>query len=154
MITKIKELIKKYKELIVYIIFGGLTTVVNLAVFTLVGMILGDDKYLVTNAIAWFAAVIFAYITNKIWVFESKSWSGKVLLKEIPSFFAARVFSFLLEEAGLFLFVDLLSFDDISINILSFEISGEFIAKIILAVVVVIVNYVLSKLVIFKKKNV
>lgn len=154
MITKIKELIKKYKELIVYIIFGGLTTVVNLAVFTLVGMILGDDKYLVTNAIAWFAAVIFAYITNKIWVFESKSWSGKVLLKEIPSFFAARVFSFLLEEAGLFLFVDLLSFDDISINILSFEISGEFIAKIILAVVVVIVNYVLSKLVIFKKKKV
>lgn len=153
MITKIKELIKKYKELIVYIIFGGLTTVVNLAVFTLVGMILGDDKYLVTNAIAWFAAVIFAYITNKIWVFESKSWSGKVLLKEIPSFFAARVFSFLLEEAGLFLFVDLLSFDDISINILSFEISGEFIAKIILAVVVVIVNYVLSKLVIFKKKK-
>ncbi|MBQ7005695.1 MAG: GtrA family protein [Clostridia bacterium] len=150
--TKIKELIIKYKELIIYVIFGGLTTVVNLVVFTLFGMLLGDEKYLITNAIAWFAAVVFAYITNKIWVFESKSWSGKVLLKEIPSFFAARVFSFVLEEAGLFLFVDILSFNEISIKILSFEIGGELIAKVILAVVVVVVNYVLSKLVIFKKK--
>jgi len=121
-------------------------------VFTLFGMLLGDERYLITNAIAWFAAVVFAYITNKIWVFESKSWSGKVLLKEIPSFFAARVFSFVLEEAGLFLFVDILSFNEISIKILSFEIGGELIAKVILAVVVVVVNYVLSKLVIFKKK--
>ncbi|MBE6772969.1 MAG: GtrA family protein [Ruminococcaceae bacterium] len=150
--TKIKELIIKYKELIIYVIFGGLTTVVNLVVFTLFGMLLGDERYLITNAIAWFAAVVFAYITNKIWVFESKSWSGKVLLKEIPSFFAARVFSFVLEEAGLFLFVDILSFNEISIKILSFEIGGELIAKVILAVVVVVVNYVLSKLVIFKKK--
>jgi len=152
MMTKIKELIIKYKELIIYVIFGGLTTVVNLVVFTLFGMLLGDERYLITNAIAWFAAVVFAYITNKIWVFESKSWSGKVLLKEIPSFFAARVFSFVLEEAGLFLFVDILSFNEISIKILSFEIGGELIAKVILAVVVVVVNYVLSKLVIFKKK--
>lgn len=152
MMTKIKELIIKYKELIIYVIFGGLTTVVNLVVFTLFGMLLGDEKYLITNAVAWFAAVVFAYITNKIWVFESKSWSGKVLLKEIPSFFAARVFSFVLEEAGLFLFVDILSFNEISIKILSFEIGGELIAKVILAVVVVVVNYVLSKLVIFKKK--
>ncbi len=153
MMTKIKELIKKYRELIVYVIFGGLTTVVNLVVFALVGLLLGDERYLITNAVAWFAAVVFAYVTNKIWVFESKSWSGKVLLKEIPSFFAARVFSFVLEEAGLYLFVDLLSFNEISIKILSFEIGGELIAKVILAVVVVVVNYVLSKLVIFRKKK-
>ncbi len=153
MITKIKELIIKYKELIIYVIFGGLTTVVNLAVFALFSKLLGDEKYLITNVIAWFAAVVFAYITNKIWVFESKSWSGKVLLKEIPSFFAARVFSFVIEEAGLFLFVDLLSFNEISLELFSFEIGGELIAKGILAVVVVIVNYVLSKLVIFKKSK-
>ena len=153
MMTKIKELIKKYRELIVYVIFGGLTTVVNLVVFALVGLLLGDERYLITNVVAWFAAVVFAYVTNKIWVFESKSWSGKVLLKEIPSFFAARVFSFVLEEAGLYLFVDLLSFNEISIKILSFEIGGELIAKVILAVVVVVVNYVLSKLVIFRKKK-
>lgn len=153
MMTKIKELIIKYKELIIYVIFGGLTTVVNLAVFALFGMLLGDEKYLITNAIAWFAAVVFAYVTNKIWVFESKSWSAKVLAKEIPSFFAARVLSFVIEEAGLYVFVDLLSFNELSIKILSFEIGGELIAKALLAVVVVVMNYVISKLVIFKKKK-
>lgn len=149
----IKELIIKYRELIVYVIFGGMTTVVNLGVFTVFGMILGDDKYLITNAIAWFAAVVFAYITNKIWVFKSKSWSAKVLLKEIPSFFAARVFSFVFEEVGLYLFVDILSFNKYSIDILSFEIGGELIAKLLLAVVVVVLNYIFSKLVIFKKQK-
>lgn len=150
---KIKELIIKYKELITYVIFGGLTTVVNLVVFSLSGLVLGAERYLISNVIAWVAAVIFAYITNKIWVFESKSWEPKVLLKEVPSFFAARVFSFLVEEAGLFLFVDLLGFNEYSLNILTFEFSGEFIAKVILAVVVVILNYVFSKLFIFKKKK-
>lgn len=150
---KIKELILKYKELIVYVIFGGLTTVVNLVVFTLSGFALGDERYLISNVIAWFAAVIFAYVTNKLWVFESKSWSVRVLLKEIPSFFAARVFSFLIEEFGLYVFVDLLSFKDISIKILTFEIGGELIAKVVLAVIVVVLNYVFSKLVIFKKKK-
>lgn len=150
---KIKELILKYKELIVYVIFGGLTTVVNLVVFTLCGFALGDERYLVSNVIAWLAAVIFAYITNKLWVFESKSWSVRVLVKEIPSFFAARVFSFLLEEFGLYVFVDLLSFKDISLKIFTLEIGGELIAKAILAVVVVILNYIFSKLVIFKRKK-
>lgn len=150
---KIKELILKYKELIIYVVFGGFTTVVNLGVFTVFNKIFGDEKYLVTNVIAWFAAVVFAYITNKLWVFESKSWAGKVLLKEIPSFFAARVFSLLIEEAGLFVLVDLLSFREFSFKLLYFEIGGELIAKGVLAVVVVLVNYVFSKLVIFKHKD-
>ena len=150
---KIKELIIRYKELITYVIFGGLTTLVNLIVFKLCGMALGDERYLISNTIAWVAAVIFAFITNKLWVFESKSLSGKVLLKEIPSFFAARVLSFLIEEAGLFMFVDLLGFSEYTLKILSIEISGEMVAKLILAVVVVIFNYFSSKLVIFKKKK-
>ena len=152
MMTKIKELILKYKELIIYVVFGGLTTVVNLAVFWLFSKFLGDGRYLITNLVAWFAAVVFAYVTNKLWVFESKSWNFRVIAKEIPSFFAARVFSLLLEEAGLFLLVDILSFNEISLGFLSFEISGELIAKGLLAVVVVIVNYVFSKLVVFRKK--
>lgn len=149
----IKELILKYKELIIYVIFGGLTTVVNIVVFTLSGMILGKERYLISNVVAWFAAVIFAYITNKLWVFESKSWDIKVLLKEVPSFFTARVLSFVIEEAGLFIFVDLLSFKDISLKILSFEIGGELIAKAVLAVIVVVLNYIFSKLVVFKKNK-
>ena len=117
MMTKIKELIIKYKEIIIYVIFGGLTTVVNLSVFTLFNKLLGDERYLITNIVAWFAAVAFSYITNKIWVFESKSWNIKVLAKEILSFFAARVLTLGIEEAGLFVFVDLLSFNEISLKV-------------------------------------
>lgn len=149
----IKALISKYRELIVYVIFGVCTTVVNLITFKLWNLILGDENYLISNIIAWVASVIFAYITNKIWVFESKSWDGKVLIKEIPSFFAARVFSFLVEEVGLYIFVDLLKFNEYSMNILSFRLSGEMIAKVILAFIVVVLNFVFSKLFIFKKKD-
>ncbi len=149
----IKVLISRYRELIVYVIFGVCTTVVNLITFKLWNLILGEEQYLISNIIAWVASVIFAYITNKIWVFESKSWDTKVILKEIPSFFAARVFSFLVEEVGLYIFVDLLKFNEYSMNILSISLSGEMIAKIILAVVVVVLNFVFSKLFIFKKKD-
>lgn len=154
MITKIKELIIKYKELIVYVIFGGLTTVVNLLVFTLFGKLLGDERYLVSNIVAWFTAVVFAYVTNKLWVFESKSWKFKVIAKEIPSFFAARVFSLVVEEAGLFLLVDVLSFNKISTSLFSFTIGGELIAKVLLAVIVVILNYIFSKLIVFRRSKV
>lgn len=153
MMTKIKELIIKYKELVVYVLFGGLTTVVNLGVFWLFGRLLGDEYYLITNIIAWLAAVAFSYITNKIWVFESNSWSFRILLREVSSFFAARVLTLGIEEAGLYFFVDILSFSELSVRVLSFEIGGELIAKGLIAVVVVVVNYIFSKLVIFKKKK-
>lgn len=149
----IKDLIKKYKELIIYVIFGALTTVVNFVVFKIFNVILGNENYLISNVIAWIFAVIFAYITNKLWVFESKSWSGKVLLKEIPSFFSARVLSFLIEEAGLFIFVDLLKFNEFVLDLKFIRFSGEMVAKLILAVIVVILNYFFSKLFIFKKKK-
>ncbi len=154
MMTKIKDLLIKYKELIIYVVFGVATTVVNLLVFKLSNMALGEELYLVSNIIAWIAAVVFAYITNKLWVFESKSWSAKVLAKEIPSFFAARVFSFIIEEAGLFLFVDILKFETLKIDVFGIvTIGGHMIAKIILGVIVVILNYLFSKLFIFKKKD-
>ncbi len=152
MMIKIKELILKYKELIIYVLFGGLTTVVNLSVFALFSKLLGNERYLITNVIAWFAAVSFSYVTNKIWVFESKKWALNILLKEIASFFAARVLTLGIEEAGLYFFVDILSFSEISFEIFSFNIGGELIAKGLIAVVVVVINYIISKLVIFKKK--
>ncbi len=154
---KIKELLVKYKELIVYVVFGAATTLVNLVVFKVSGLILGDKLYLVSNVIAWFASVVFAYITNKLWVFESKSWESKVVIKEVLAFFAARVFSFLIEEAGLFVLVDLLRFDEYGIPLdfigINYTIDGHMIAKILLAVIVVILNYIFSKLFIFKKKD-
>jgi len=151
--SKIKELFKKYEELILYVVFGGLTTVVNFISFLAFNKILGDGLYLVSNIVAWFISVVFAYVTNKLWVFESKSWAFRVLLKEVPEFFAARLFSLAVEEAGLWLFVDKLGFDAFSFTVLGFEVTGKLIAKVVLAVIVVILNYFFSKFVIFAKKK-
>lgn len=149
----IKRLFNKYKELILYIIFGVLTTLVNFAAFWLLTKILGESLYLINNAVAWIISVVFAYVTNKLFVFESKSLELKVVIREITEFFAARLFSFAVEEGGLVLFVRLLHFGKYSLEILSFEISGQMIAKVILAVIVVILNYFFSKFIIFTQKT-
>ncbi len=151
--NKIKELIIKYKELLTYLIFGVLTTLVNLATFWIFTEILGEELYLINNTIAWVAGVIFAFVTNKLFVFESKSWQGKIAVKEFVEFVGARIFSFGVEEGGLWLFVDLLGFDEKSLTILGFTITGQIIAKLALAVIVVILNYFFSKFIIFKKKK-
>ena len=118
----------------------------------LFNVLLGVEYYLVSNAIAWFISVVYAYICNKLFVFESKSWDLKLVTKEASSFCAARVFSFLVEEAGLFLLVDICGMKDFAFEIYGFTISGNMISKVILAVVVVVMNYFFSKFVIFRKK--
>ena len=125
------------KEVISYLFFGVATTVVNMVVFWLFTELI-VIHYLAANVIAWVIAVAFAYITNKLFVFESKSFEMNILKKEIPGFVAARVLSLLFETAFLLFAVELLK-------------SPEFIAKVIAAVVVVIINYVARKLFIFKK---
>lgn len=137
------------KETITYIIFGVLTTVINYIIFWLGVKALGENYHLIVNAIAFVFAASFAYVTNKLFVFESKSWKMSVLAKEIPSFFSARIASFLFEEAGLFIFVDLLKAGEHTF----FGISGVMFAKLILAVIVVAANYVLSKFLIFRNKS-
>lgn len=81
--NKIKELFIKYKELITYVIFGVLTTVVNFAAFWVLDKILGAHLYLLSNAIAWVVAVVFAYVTNKLWVLNPKVGRLKLLLKRL-----------------------------------------------------------------------
>ena len=125
----IKKLYKKYEEVILYVVFGGLTTLVNFVSFWVFNKILGEKFYLVSNVIAWFISVVFAYVTNKLWVFESKSWAFKILLKEVPEFFAARLFSLGVEEGGLWLFVDKFGFDRYSFTVFNFEVTGKLIAK-------------------------
>ena len=148
----IKTLFIKYKELITYVIFGVLTTLVNFFAFWIFTKIFGEDLYLVNNAIAWVVGVVFAYITNKLFVFESKSWDLKVITKEITGFLGARIFSFLVEEGGMFLFVSVLGLGEKSLTLLGFTITGQFIVKILLAVIVVILNYIFSKFIIFKRQ--
>lgn len=136
------------RETILYLIFGVLTTAVNYAVFWLLFRLFGEDGTLLINAAAFLCAVTFAYVTNKLFVFESKSWAWSVIKKEIPAFLGARIFTFALEELGLWLYA--VSGADWAL----FGIDGTLIAKAVLTVVVIVLNYVFSKLYIFKgEKN-
>lgn len=153
MINTIKSLIIKYKELITYGLFGVATTIVNFIVFKLSNVVFGEEFYLLSNVIAWVVSVIFAYITNKLWVFESKSFKLQVVLKELLSFFAARGFSFIIEEVGLYLLVDAAKLSDYSMDLVYLSLSGTMISKVIIGVVVVILNYFFSKMFIFRKKE-
>lgn len=138
-IAKLKELIEKYKEIIKYFIIGVATTALNYIVFALLINFANIEMH-TSNIIAWFVGVIFAYITNKLFVFESKSFKFNVLGKEILSFGTARILSLVLEEIILYVFVNLLNMN-------------QLIIKLIANVIVIIVNYVLSKFIIFKNSN-
>ena len=137
---KIKEQYFKYKEIINYLVFGGLATVVNFVTYFIVARLIGIDEVL-SSGISWFFSVLFAYITNKLFVFESKTDGIKAVLIEMGSFFLARIVSGILCDVGAF-----------AIMVRVFNINDLF-AKIVTQVMVVIVNYVFSKLIIFRKKN-
>lgn len=152
---KLNALLKKIvsREMFDYLFFGVLTTVVNLGSFAVCEKLLGAELSLISNVIAWIVAVIFAFVTNKFFVFHSKSMDVKTLSKEFVSFTGARLFSLGVEEAGLFAAQFIFHADDKVFNVLSFELSGTMLTKIILSVIVVIMNYVFSKLFIFKNKK-
>lgn len=135
--NRLLELFKKYKEPILYIVFGGFTTVVNLVSYAMFTRLLDINDY-IAIFLSWALAVFFAYITNKIWVFESRSTNPKQLLKEIVSFTSARVATLGLEYVIMFVGVDLLRFNDMLV-------------KVIAQFLVIASNYVFSKLFIFKK---
>ena len=137
---KIKEQYFKYKEIINYLVFGGLATVVNFVTYFIVARLMGIDEVL-SSGISWFFSVLFAYITNKLFVFESKTEGIKAILIEMGSFFLARIVSGILCDVGTF-----------AIMVKVFNINDLF-AKIVTQVMVVIVNSVFSKLIIFRKKN-
>ena len=150
-----KKLIKAFlnKETILYLVFGVLTTAVSFVTLKLFDVALGKELYLVSNSLSWILSVAFAYVTNKLFVFESKSWKKDVLKKEIPSFLSARIASYFIEQGGLWLMMDVLLFKDKVFDFIVIRLSGLMTAKLVLAVVVVIVNYVLSKVLIFKSRG-
>ena len=148
-----RKLMLKYKEPLLYLLFGALTTVVSLTTYAAANAILGDEWYLISNVISWCFAVAFAFVTNKLWVFASKSWASPLIWREIAAFVSARVFSLLIEEAGLWLLVDIAGANSFSMTLFGFELSGDFLAKLLMQVVVVILNYIFSKFLIFAKKK-
>lgn len=142
------------RETVLYLIFGVLTTLVNYIVFFLCyELLLGGEGSLTANAVAFIAAVIFAFVVNKLFVFESKSWAPAVLKREIPAFLAARIVSFGIEEAGLFLSEVVLGLNAVVLLRLGdVMVDGVTAAKLALSVLVVVLNYFFSKWFIFKKK--
>ena len=128
----------KYREVLLYLFFGGCTTLINIVAFWLLRL-LKISTY-VSNGIAWFLSVLFAFFTNKLFVFESKGKTFKESLNECFSFFGFRIVSLLFDMGIMYLLIDVLS-------------TNELFAKIVSNVFVIIINYVFSKLIIFRKKG-
>ena len=148
---KIKKILNR--ETIMYIVFGVATTVVNYIVFHLLYNVLWQQRNsLVANAAAFAAAVIFAFVVNKAFVFQSGSWSMDTLKREIPPFVAARIGSFGFEEAGLFLAEKVFRLGGIvAITLGTTERDWITVIKVALAFVVVALNYVFCKILVFRK---
>ena len=128
---------KNIKEIVAYLVFGVLTTLVNIVVYWVAAHPLGI-KTVPSSVIAWIAAVLFAYVTNRIWVFHSETTGRSGIIKEMFYFFSARLATGVIDWVFMYVTVDLLSFNDVYM-------------KVIANVIVVILNYVASKLLIFKK---
>jgi putative flippase GtrA len=121
------------RELVLYVFFGALTFLVNIVTYFIFEDLMGIN-YLISNILAWFFSVLFAYVTNIIWVFESKSPD---ILKEMSLFFGGRIFSGAVDTGLMYLFIDVLMISDL-------------ISKIVVQVIVIILNYIFSKLIVFK----
>ena len=154
---KLRGLYEKYREIISYLFWGVMTTLVSMLTYglfallfrsldaelTLFGLSVSLTVVLAT-ILSWVCAVLFAFVTNKLWVFESKSWESRVALPELAKFVSSRAATGILEVVA----VPLLT--AIGLDQTIFGIEGM-LAKVIVTIIVIILNYVLSKLVVFRK---
>lgn len=127
---------KKQKEILLYLFFGGVTFVVSIVSFVFFNSVCHMNE-LVANIISWVLAVTCAYITNRIWVFQSSADTRQTLMKEIIDFVSGRIVTLLIEEAILLIFVTWLALNSTII-------------KVVAQVLVIILNYIISKLFVFK----
>lgn len=133
----VKDFYSRYKGIIKYVVFGALTTVLNVISYHLLYNVINLPNT-PSVIVAWALSVAFAFVTNKLFVFESKSWQIKIAAKEAFDFFVCRLATGALEVALMFLLVDILKLDGT-------------LMKLITNVIVIILNYFASKLVIFRK---
>lgn len=138
MVSKIESILKKYRSQLIYLVFGVLTTAVNYIVYFPCDRLL--QTAWLSNSIAWVFAVLFAYVTNKPFVFESHDWSMKTVAPEFVKFVGTRIASLGVENLILLVTVDLLHWNRIG-------------WKLFASVLVVILNYIGSKLLVFRKKT-
>lgn len=135
----IKKLYEKYKDVIPYLFFGVCTTIVNVVSYWICAHPL-KFGVLPSTIIAWILAVLFAYVTNRKWVFHSEASGAREIIREIGSFFGCRLATGVVDWLCMIVFVDFLNFNDVII-------------KFIANVIVIILNYIASKMVIFKRKD-
>ena len=134
-----EKLWKKYKDVIPYVIFGVLTTIVNIATYWLAAHFFSVE-IMISAIVAWFTAVLFAYVTNRKWVFHSEANSIKEIYREILLFFSCRLGTGIADWLCMFVFVKIIGFDDVIIKSLA-------------NLLVIVLNYLASKFVIFKHKK-
>lgn len=132
---KVKRLLNN--EGIKYIIFGVLTTLINILSYMVLNKI--GIYYVVSNAIAFILSVIFAFITNKLYVFNSKNWEAKIVIRESVTFFCSRIASLLIDMLLIIVLIELLSMNWLM-------------AKCLVNIIVIIINYLFSKVIVFKNK--
>ena len=137
MLRKIRILLVKYQHIISYLFFGVLTTIVNYLIYVPLYHFLGISAA-ISNIIAWVVSVLFSFFTNKAFVFHSRDWSAGVVIPEFWKFVGTRVGSGMLDTSIIFITVDLLGWNGI-------------VMKLINSVLVVVLNYISNKLIVFKK---
>lgn len=130
---------ERFKEIILYLIFGVLTTAVNIVVYFICSRFL-HLEVLSSNIIAWLLSVLFAYFTNRKFVFKSKAEEISTILKECINFFLGRLGTGILDTVIMFVSVDLLAFNDVVMKVLS-------------NIIVIVLNYLISKLLVFRMKG-
>lgn len=130
---------KKNKEVLLYLFFGVLTFFVGIFTYAYFNVTLEMNE-LIANIISWVIAVTFAFVTNRIWVFQASTKTLVEFIKQMASFFVGRVMTLIIEEIILLVFISILGFDSM-------------IVKIVAQIVVIVFNYAISKLVVFRKNN-
>lgn len=138
LINRVKELYVKYHETLSYLFFGFLTFVVSIISYKFLNITLNINE-LIANVLSWIAAVTFAYITNKIWVFKAPTHGFRQIIKEASAFFGGRILTLVIEEIIILIFVTLLNFSSL-------------VVKVIAQIIVIILNYIISKKLVFNKK--
>lgn len=128
---------KRHKQVLLYLFFGAVTTVISIGVFSLLNIALGVNEH-IANLTSWVLAVLVAFLTNRTMVFETETNSAGAFLAQMITFYAGRVATLLVEELIIFVFITTLKFD-------------SFTVKLVAQIIIIILNYVISKLFVFKK---
>lgn len=135
-VATVVEILKRYKSYILYLVFGVGTTFINLLVYNVgyYGLEISNIKAVIS---AWFTAVMFAFVTNKLWVYESKRTGNKIIIKECISFFSCRMITGILELLVMYYTVDVFKLN-------------AFLWKLISNIAVIVMNYMAGRFVVFK----